>query len=556
MQDADNMEDLNPITVMENTPAKVFSHSTGTKIIIRNLKHEFTDSDIDTVHSDLQKLISPFQSMDNFKIEFNNNENIKDGREIIEEIKEKALFSFVVVFRKNEIINFSYKLMTKSSDKIAPREITLVDLGEDFRVFPEDIYSNENASGLDIGEVHFRGYIYEYKLSGALGEHFDNKIKDYLKKNGGIRVYRDAMRVYNYGEEGKDNDILDLDKKRAKKLGDNIGFNQLLASVELVREKSRRLKEKTNREGFIHNKYFDYLRAGLNRSLEIVNLYRRIDKEKLTNAYIGKEYDKGDVSTRVNLIIKEIESFDKVEEKKKRNIIDRLRSFSEEFENIKNIFLTASNTGLNLTFIVHEMDKMLDALEGYIKEKNMEKILKVFNHLKNTVSAYRDTIKLDKRDFRHSLQYIVNQAIFNLDFRFSNHKIEIIKNIEEDKFINVKKNLVIGSIMNIFDNSIWWLDYYKIISKKIYIKIYQVGNDINLVIADNGLGFKISFESAVVPFISGRLSDDSMGIGLHLVDQVMQAHEGVFINSNIENEELPDEFAHGAILKLTFKAES
>ena len=65
------------------------------------------------------------------------------------------------------------------------------------------------------------------------------------------------MRVYNYGEEGRDNDILNLDRKRAKRIGDNIGYNQILASIELDIEKSKEnLIEKTNREGFIHNSCF------------------------------------------------------------------------------------------------------------------------------------------------------------------------------------------------------------------------------------------------------------------------------------------------------------
>jgi hypothetical protein len=36
--------------------------------------------------------------------------------------------------------------------------------------------------------------------------------KDYLKDNGGIRVYRDNFRIFNYGEPG--NDFFALDAKR------------------------------------------------------------------------------------------------------------------------------------------------------------------------------------------------------------------------------------------------------------------------------------------------------------------------------------------------------
>ena len=546
---ANNINDIDPIKVIENkTPEEI--SDTGTKIIINDLKKQFTGDDISSIHSDLQKLQSPFKSIDDFNIELYYSDGLFTHHEqiSINDIKQKALFSFNVEFKKNEIINFEYKLLTNNNHKIKPRIVTKVDLDKVIQNF-EKIPSN-----IDLGVVCFKGYIYEYKLAGVLGSKIDKDVKEYLKTNGGIRVYRDRMRVYNYGEEGKDNDILDLDKNRAKKLGDHIGFNQILASVELARETSSTLSEKTNREGFIHNEAFEYFRKALNISLEIVNKLRQDDKEKLKRAYEGKEYNKGEISDRVESIINTVNNFE-IDNNKKQKIITQLQDFSQEFKHIKDIFLHASNAGLNLTFVIHEIDKIIDGLEQALNDKNYDFANKIFSHLKNVVLTYKQAIKIDRRSASHSLSKIIEQAVFNFQYRFDSHGIGITQDMPEDFQIIAKKNLVIGALTNLLDNAVYWLKEYKIPTKKIHIKAYQIDNNINVIIADNGHGFNMSFESAIRAFITGRFDDSSMGIGLHLVDQIMQAHYGQLTQGNAKDEALSDEFNDGAIVKLTFKTE-
>src|SRR5690606_21168769 len=68
---------------------------------------------------------------------------------------------------------------------------------------------------------------------------------------GGIRVYRDSQRVYNYGESG--NDWLGLDEKRLNAPGRYLSNNVVIGNVEIDRQSTLGLFEKTNREGFIEN---------------------------------------------------------------------------------------------------------------------------------------------------------------------------------------------------------------------------------------------------------------------------------------------------------------
>jgi len=111
-----------------------------------------------------------------------------------------------------------------------------------------------------------------------------------------------------------------------------------------------------------------------------------------------------------------------------------------------------------------------------------------------------------------------------------------------------------NSIINILDNSIWWLEYAKIKDKKIFIKISgYIPEYISIIIADNGPGFSLPVEDMIKPFVSAK--PDGMGLGLHIVSEVMKAHGGNLLFPDSDEVEVPEEFKKGSIIVLTFKKE-
>ena len=99
-------------------------------------------------------------------------------------------------------------------------------------------------------------------------------IKQYLRENGGIRVYRDGMRVYDYGEIG--NDWLGLDRKRINAPTAKIGNKLILGSIQLSRKDSKGLIEKTNREGFIENDVYSNFQEAIVFILNKINNLRKL----------------------------------------------------------------------------------------------------------------------------------------------------------------------------------------------------------------------------------------------------------------------------------------
>ena len=556
-EETSTLNDLEPVAVVSREYPEYFINNkiSGTRLIIKALKNRIEAKDIKLLNVDLLKLLPPFAHsiQENFKIIFCTKNGLFEDTTLLDisSITKYAFFQYRVVIENGEIEDFAYDFYSPNQSMLVSRKITKAN--EEFQELAQNLkekYPIANTN-LRIGKIIFEGYIFDQKYTKLFGRSFAREVKDYLQDNGGIRVYRDGMRIYNYGEGGKDNDILDLDRKRAKRLGDNIGYNQLLASIELDREKSKDLIEKTNREGFIHNEAFVSLQNQLDFCMEIILQCRKRDRANM-EVLFGKEYDKADISTKIKKIVNQVDQL-LVSDKEKSKLKNDLYVFSQEFEQLKNVFLTASNTGLNLTFIVHEIDKIVDHLEKKIAAKDIIQIESVFTHLKNSINAYKDIIRLDKKRSQIDVFSLIDQAIFNVAYRIESHAIMLTKTVEPGLNIIGKKGLILGIFTNLFDNAVYWLKYYKVQEKRINIHAYQRDGDVYIIIADNGKGFNISFAAALRPFISGRIDESSMGIGLHLAEQVMIAHEGSISHGDWEEENLSEEFSQGAIIKLKFK---
>ena len=72
-------------------------------------------------------------------------------------------------------------------------------------------------------------------------------------------------------------------------------------------------------------------------------------------------------------------------------------------------------------------------------------------------------------------------------------------------------------------------------------------------ISDNGIGFKISGEDAIKPFVSTKT--DGLGLGLNIVSEIMLAQNGRIIFPENGDIELPQEFQGGATVVLAFAKE-
>ena len=148
--------------------------------------------------------------------------------------------------------------------------------------------------------------------------------------------------------------------------------------------------------------------------------------------------------------------------------------------------------------------------------------------------------------------------MFNTEYRLAAHNIKVIKaysNYDGSTKVKLAKNLLIGSLMNVLDNSIYWLEKAKdakpSLNKSIYINIVEDENYLNIVFADNGTGFLIPTDDIIEPFVTAK--SNGIGLGLHISNEIMLAQKGKLLFPNTGDFEIPIDFEFGATIVFSLK---
>ena len=560
------LEDV-PIKIIERDVPLYFTNGrAGTRIVIKGFRKLWERSMARDVQRAITSLTSPFNSVDSFTPLFDVIEKPGwfDGILTWEGVKDYALFEFDVTIQGSSITDFSYKFtpwvsMTKLREHEVDKSNPLV---ENYLTL-EDGKEPINLNQYKIGSIHFKGYIFDMDtFIMKMGVSDKTGFKNYLKTNGGIRVFRDGLRVYDYGEP--ENDWLSLDHRRFQQPSKAISNNQIVGAIEIKRADSADLVEKTNREGFVSNDAYNAFKNAILHVIDIVEILRQTDKKNLKEIYGPTPKSEpvmsllGEAQRYVEEKIKDSE----VKEEIKKYLVKIERDYKLVTDNL----LMAAGAGLNMSVVIHEIDKIIYEVDKVLKaEKASERALKLVQHLSTLIDGYADLIRRSEQT-NESVVNIVNQALFNTEYRLHTHEIETVKkflDLPANQSIRCKvaRNLLIGAIMNLIDNSIYWLDQKAFkkqeekepFSKKICIDVIDDDSYVHILVADNGTGILLPTEEITEPFVTGKKNGAGMGLGLHIASEVLNAQGGKLSFPEWGEFDLPAEFEQGAKVVLSLK---
>ena len=183
--------------------------------------------------------------------------------------------------------------------------------------------------------------------------------------------------------------------------------------------------------------------------------------------------------------------------------------------------------------------------------------MKLVKHLSSLIDGYAEIVRKSNQNNENIIE-VIDQALFNTEYRLAAHNITVIKEYKNYKGgtrVKIAKNLLIGSLMNVIDNSIYWLEKAKeakpSISKSIFINIIEEDNYLNLIFSDNGTGFLIPTDDIIEPFVSAK--PNGIGLGLHISNEIMLAQKGKLIFPNDGDFVVPNEFKSGATIVFALK---
>lgn len=554
--DFDNDKYLNEVEVnVYEREAEVFvGEKHGTIIEISDLRHNWQKREYRNVYKSMLSLNSPFKRDDSFKIqiESTHEEWIKDLKSYTD-MNSKALYSAHIVLNGDTIEEYTYRFQPwEVLQKVKARE------SHDFQ--GEKIFDLEHKranyidlNAFEIGKVTIDLSIFD--LDGyILNLGFPNEkvmLRDYLKQNGGISIYRDNMRLNEYGEQS--NDWLGLGARRINNPTKMISSNLVVGAVSIDRLNSKDLIEKTSREGFIENLAYNCFVKAVLYAISCVEIDRMQDKVDLRTFYSGnfKEPVMGSLRHLLEVVDKKVNN-----ENLKKEIKSVIKNIEKEYEEINKIYVKSSSLGLNMSMVIHEIDKILMELEkSVVIEGVSSHIVGLISDLASRISSYSEIIKNTKMKYT-TFDALVEGTQKVLKYRLRAHNLSFVNKINrKDQTIKCAESLVRSAIMNIVDNSIYWLERYEILDKKMCFMDYTVETGFRgLLIVDNGKGFTLPTDKITQPFVSKK--EDGMGLGLHLVSQIMNIMEGKVLFPDINDFDLDEEFKSGAAIALVFKEEA
>jgi signal transduction histidine kinase len=538
------------VKVIERIPEHFTGRKSGTRLEITQLRDTWSRGMVRDLARAVSAICSPFSGVGDFKPKLVL-EDHDDWLHGLLEIKDVLRFSLYQAkcLLKGGRLSYEYRFTPfPGMDRVEARKVThSLALGDSRHLI--------NLDNHNIGPVELKLYVFDQDAKVLkLGEVNDKKgLKEFLNESGGVRVYRGGMRVYDYGERG--NDWLGLGGRRVNVPTKRLSNNLIVGAVSLDIRKSVDLKlnrgliEKTNREGFVENTDYEAFRDAVAYALQSIEVERNMDKRRIRTAYSDSKLREP--------VLEDITELREIVQKKKltEEIGPYLDRIETDFRAIRERLLTSATAGLSLSVVIHEVEKgvaeLVLAVEG---DKATNRIRALAKHLAELIEGFSALVRRSGVSTERASS-LISQALFNLELRLKVHKIEVVKRPRRGDFdVKCSRRLVISTIMNLIDNSIWWLDNKwgdQAGKKKILIE--QL-NDLDghgaIVVADNGPGFIDPPEFLVEPFLSRK--PDGMGLGLHVASEVMKAQGGALVFPDTGDIDLPKEF-DGAVVALSFK---
>lgn len=521
----------------------------GTMFEVTRLRETWSRGSLRRLYRSVNSLCSPFQGPTDFEVALSapGKEDWLTGMFSAEDANNCATYHVRGSFENTTAsFNYEFKPPPTFSKKLSKREhesgdIRLVKRGLRRKTVPIDL------AAYSIGKVEFDFWMFDRDPAVLSTVTDDIKgLKDFLDENGGIRIYRDGIRVYDFGEPG--NDWLNLDLRRVNTPTARTSNNQILGILRLDATKSAELREKTNREGFIENEAFADFRDAVICVLTQVEAEKSKDQKNLRTA-IGKGTGK-----------KVFEKFSEIREVLERKGIltgeveNLLRNTEKELELYRDQLLHAAVPGLTIGMMLHGAEKILDELRAAAnKGVTQDRIRELVDRLYRAMRPVTNLLK-NPTPIKTSAASLIKEAIFSAEIRLQRHKIKLLNGMEHgniDFSIHGSKQMLVASITNLIDNSIHWLESKNPARKFLYIgTTSELEGGPAIVVADNGPGFGSDDpEDLMTPFFSRRVG--GMGLGLYIVGEVMSVNKGRMMFPEDGELDLPNEI-DGAVVALQF----
>ncbi|MDB4892074.1 MAG: ATP-binding protein [Gemmatimonadetes bacterium] len=535
------------ITLRQRTPKTFPGKSHGTRVVVSNLRETWSRGEVRRLYRSVNALRSPYKGPSDFAASLTvpGHEEWISNLFSAESARDAAVYVIQGSFEgKTGRFVYRFRPPIAYGRQLNGREqrvngIPLLKKRER-SVEPIDLSIH------NIGKVNFELLIYD-RDPKVLQEMADDVsgLKKYLDENGGIRIYRDGIRVYDFGEPG--NDWLNLDMRRVNTPTARISNNQVLGVLQLDALASTDLREKTNREGFIESSASVDFREAVMSVLTAIEAEKSKDQRRLREA-LGKGTGQKVFSKLAELreTLSAMGQLSQVE--------PLLKSVEVEMELYRDQLLHAAVPGLTIGIMLHGAEKILDELRAATRRdvepvRVRELIDRLYRSMRPVTNLLKNPGTTDT-----SASTLIKEAIFSAELRLKRHGVRLLNQPEQkrtDFRVRGSKQMLIASLNNLIDNSLHWLESKAPPEKLLFVGItHDLEGGPAIVVADNGPGFGVDDpEDLTSAFFSRR--NGGMGLGLYIVSEVMRVNHGRLVFPRASDIDMPRAL-DGAVVALQF----
>lgn len=560
------------VTVYEREPEVFTDGQTGTAILIRDLREkEWTRGEVRRLLRQITSITSPFGNVSD---EFSAELQVPDFPEWVSDVPDMGTlldrapwhFSFSL---EDGVFEWTYRFRGVPGLKVEPREVesqglslqmvrtaSYDEFGEPIATGKKQKLTADASTTEGIGPVSGEFFVFDRdkEIFERLGD--VKLLKSILDDQGGVRVYRDGIRVYNYGEKG--DDWLGLDLRRVNAPTRNISRNIILGYIELNLEDSPDLIEKTNREGFVENDAYHRLQELVMGAMAQLEIERKIDKDRVRSL---TQKHRDEETKGIRKPITELRDGLKRHrlEGELGPLVDRIE---RDYEQMRESMLRAGISGTSLALVFHEVERGVRVLHNALMAGGEPAQLEVqARELVRVLDGFSELLRKGAKG-PNSLTKLIREARNINRVRFRAHNIRLVCPAIEDGAPDVTAvfsfGLALGAMSNLIDNAIHWVqmrwgeeEMDGPSPRAIYINITEdLGTGPTIVVADTGPGFQDLPEDVVRPFFTRRA--EGMGLGLYYANLTMQLNDGELVFPDRHDADVPDEF-DGAVIGLAFK---
>ncbi|AXX96341.1 ATP-binding protein [Arcobacter ellisii] len=581
----------------------------GTILKIENLKDIWDFNELENLYKSLEVLMPPQELSTEFDINLFSTKFLQDFGNVknpnIEgyDYKLKVEYSptqgdsLRVTLIRNELNK--EKVLTDYSEIFNDEVMKRAGITKEKFIQEEDIYSInfselktfknvEKRLAKEIGEFSFVFYFFkitqgEENESSLVKYPYKDFIsaerKEFLKKFGGIKIFRDNFRVRPYGENG--DDWLNLGHRQASNtwgVGQKLGGykvkpTQVLGVINISRLTNIKFEDKSGREGIQENNTFELFKNSIIDIISIFETDRNIIMHSLYNLDKSRKSDINAMASATNAAKRVLRNKTSTITEKEYNHIDiqdketlakaalayelKVKEQDSEIRMLRNL----ASVGLIISSFAHEVHNLRmrivprhrhlkRSLHNLISDDVISKLNKYDNpffmidsyeqddiKLKHWLDYSLNTLQKDKRKRTNiNLVNYFNSFISNWSRALTQRGITIKLTKEETLSFELKSFEVDLDVIfnNLLSNSINALKQIKTKNKEINIELIKEDSDIIIIFRDNGIGLGKEYSNnpdKIFNALETSRTDKNgnligTGLGLYLVKITVSEYKG------------------------------